>query len=170
MRLLRQRLNLPADGPTLTITGEAVALKGWDDAPAATRHVAERFAGLVAESARRLSAARRMDRDGVGIVRVGRVAPQLERPPRLDGLRRHGLGVVLPGPRHAGHSDPARVELRRVAREEAAAIRIDHPVARQPDHAPVVGVPVLLLEAHVHNRRRAFHARQGTTPVRVAPP
>ncbi|KQN71332.1 sensor histidine kinase [Sphingomonas sp. Leaf62] len=60
LRLLRQRLNLPADGPTLTITGEAVALKGWDDAPAATRHVAERFAGLVAESARRLSAARRM--------------------------------------------------------------------------------------------------------------
>ncbi|GAA4222186.1 hypothetical protein GCM10022253_30100 [Sphingomonas endophytica] len=34
--------------------------KGWDDAPAATRHVAERFAGLVAESARRLTTARRM--------------------------------------------------------------------------------------------------------------
>lgn len=58
--LLRQRLNLPVDGPTLAITGEAVSLDGWNDAPAATRHVAERFAGLVAESARRLTAARRM--------------------------------------------------------------------------------------------------------------
>ena len=60
LRLLRQRLNLPVDGPTLAIAGETVALIGWDDAPAATRHVAERFAGLVAESARRLAAARRM--------------------------------------------------------------------------------------------------------------
>lgn len=60
LRLLRQRLNLPVDGPMLAIAGETVALDGWDDAPAATRHVAERFAGLVAESARRLAAARRM--------------------------------------------------------------------------------------------------------------
>lgn len=58
--LLRQRLGLPGDGPTLAIAGDVVTLAGWDDAPAGTRHVAERFAGLVAESARRLATARRM--------------------------------------------------------------------------------------------------------------
>lgn len=59
-RLLRQRLSLPADGPTLTVEGEAVTLTGWDDAPIATRHVADRFAGLVTESARRLAVARQL--------------------------------------------------------------------------------------------------------------
>ncbi|MDQ1156408.1 signal transduction histidine kinase [Sphingomonas sp. SORGH_AS 950] len=58
--LLRQRLSLPADGPTLSVDGETVSLTGWDDAPIATRHVAERFAGLVTESARRLTVARQM--------------------------------------------------------------------------------------------------------------
>lgn len=58
--LLQERLSLPADGPTLAVEGEAVTLTGWDDAPVATRHVAERFAGLVTESARRLAVARRL--------------------------------------------------------------------------------------------------------------
>ncbi len=58
--LLRQRLSLPADGPTLSVDGETVTLTGWDDAPIATRHFAERFAGLVTESARRLTVARRL--------------------------------------------------------------------------------------------------------------
>jgi signal transduction histidine kinase len=58
--LLRQRLNLPADGPTLSVDGETVTLTGWDDAPITTRHVAERFAGLVMESARRLAVARQI--------------------------------------------------------------------------------------------------------------
>lgn len=58
--LLRQRLSLPVDGPTLTVEGETAILTGWDDAPIATRHVAERFAGLVTESARRLAVARQM--------------------------------------------------------------------------------------------------------------
>jgi len=56
--LLRDRLNLPADGPTLTIAGDVVTLVGWDDAPPTTRYIAERFAIIVAESARRLGAAR----------------------------------------------------------------------------------------------------------------
>ena len=56
--LMAERLNLPADGPTLTVAGDTVTLVGWDDAPPATRHVAERFAAIVAESARRLAAAR----------------------------------------------------------------------------------------------------------------
>lgn len=58
--LLRHRLSLPTDGPTLTVEGEAVTLVGWADAPIATRHVAERFAGLVTESARRLAVARQL--------------------------------------------------------------------------------------------------------------
>jgi signal transduction histidine kinase len=58
--LLRQRLGLPADGPTLAVEGEAVTLTGWDDAPIAMRHVAERFAGLVTETARRLAVARQL--------------------------------------------------------------------------------------------------------------
>lgn len=56
--LLTRHLNLPADGPTLAVSGDAVTLVGWDDAPASTHHVAERFAAIVAESARRLAAAR----------------------------------------------------------------------------------------------------------------
>lgn len=58
--LLRHRLSLPTDGPTLTVEGGAVTLVGWADAPIATRHVAERFAGLVTESARRLAVARQL--------------------------------------------------------------------------------------------------------------
>ncbi len=58
--LLRQRLGLPADGPTLAVEGETVTLTGWDDAPIAMRHVAERFAGLVTETARRLAVARQL--------------------------------------------------------------------------------------------------------------
>jgi signal transduction histidine kinase len=58
--LLRQRLGLPVDGPTLAVEGEAVTLTGWDDAPIAMRHVAERFAGLVTETARRLAVARQL--------------------------------------------------------------------------------------------------------------
>ncbi|MET4898727.1 ATP-binding protein [Sphingomonadaceae bacterium jetA1] len=58
--LLRQRLSLPVDAPTLTVEGEVATLTGWDDAPIATRHIAERFAGLVTESARRLAVARRL--------------------------------------------------------------------------------------------------------------
>jgi signal transduction histidine kinase len=56
--LLTRRLSLPDDGPTLSVAGDVVTLVGWDDAPPATRHVAERFATIVAESARRLAAAR----------------------------------------------------------------------------------------------------------------
>jgi signal transduction histidine kinase len=44
----------------LSVDGETVTLTGWDDAPIATRHVAERFAGLVTESARRLTVARQL--------------------------------------------------------------------------------------------------------------
>jgi signal transduction histidine kinase len=59
-RLLRDHLGLGDDGPGLTIAGEIVALHGWDDAPMAVRHGAERFAAIATEAARRLATARRM--------------------------------------------------------------------------------------------------------------
>lgn len=68
--MLRERLALPPDGPVLTVRGEAVTLIGWDDAPLPTRHLAERFAGLVGEAARRLVASQRM----VGAEREARLA------------------------------------------------------------------------------------------------
>lgn len=60
--LLALRLNLPVvdDGPSLAVAGETVTLRGWNDAPPATRHVVDRFAGLVEETARRLAAAHRL--------------------------------------------------------------------------------------------------------------
>jgi len=58
--LLRTHLGLGVDGPSLLIAGDAVALSGWGEAPAALRHTAIRFAGLVEEAVRRLTTARRM--------------------------------------------------------------------------------------------------------------
>lgn len=58
--LLQGHLALPADGPAIEVQGQAVALRGWEQAPAGPRHVAERLAALTAESARRLAAARRL--------------------------------------------------------------------------------------------------------------
>lgn len=58
--MLRRHLGLDAEAPGLIITGEAVTLMGWDDAPAALHRTAARVAGLVEEAARRLAAARRM--------------------------------------------------------------------------------------------------------------
>lgn len=65
-RLLRQRLKLDEQGtddnqaPSLQISGDQVILTGWDGAPMPTRQLAERFAQLVAEAARRLAAAHRL--------------------------------------------------------------------------------------------------------------
>lgn len=60
--LLRARLDLGADeaAPTIRVEGDAARLHGFDDAPPAMRHVAERFAALVGEAARRIEAARRL--------------------------------------------------------------------------------------------------------------
>lgn len=68
--ILQERLALPPDGPVLTVQGETVTLIGWEDAPLPTRHLAERFAGLVGEAARRLAASQRM----VGAEREARLA------------------------------------------------------------------------------------------------
>lgn len=58
--MLRQHLDLGADGPGLAVVGEAVTLIGWEDAPSALRHTAVRIAALVEEAARRLASARRI--------------------------------------------------------------------------------------------------------------
>lgn len=59
-RLLRDHLRMGEDGPGLTIEGDSVTLHGWEQAPLALRHGAERFAAITAQAARRLAAARRM--------------------------------------------------------------------------------------------------------------
>ncbi|WP_231382272.1 sensor histidine kinase [Sphingobium indicum] len=58
--MLRQHLDLGADGPGLAVVGEAVTLIGWEDAPTALRHTAARIAALVEEAARRLVSAHRI--------------------------------------------------------------------------------------------------------------
>ena len=68
--MLRERLALPPNGPFITVQGDAITLLGWDDAPLPTRHLAERFAGLVGEAARRIAASQRM----VGAEREARLA------------------------------------------------------------------------------------------------
>lgn len=58
--MLRQHLDLGADGPGLSVVGETVMLIEWEDAPTAPRHTAARIAALVEEAARRLVSARRI--------------------------------------------------------------------------------------------------------------
>lgn len=60
--LLAMRLGIAVDetAPTLRLSDETAVLDGWDEAPPSTRHVAERFAALVSEAARRLAAAQRL--------------------------------------------------------------------------------------------------------------
>ncbi|WP_184059919.1 sensor histidine kinase [Sphingomonas aerophila] len=60
--LLARRLGLGTEegAPSIRVDGETARLEGWDEAPPATRHVAERFAGVAAEAARRIAAAARL--------------------------------------------------------------------------------------------------------------
>ena len=52
--------------------------------------------------------------------------------------------------RHAGDDEPARRQLRGVARQVAPGLRVHDRVAGHPDHRPVVGIPVALLELDVY--------------------
>jgi signal transduction histidine kinase len=88
--ILSERLGLPADGPSLTLADDTVTLVGWDDAPPATRHVAERFAILVAEAARRLAAARAL----VEVEREARLAELGALAATVAHDLRNPLGIV----------------------------------------------------------------------------
>ncbi|SFG38515.1 Signal transduction histidine kinase [Novosphingobium sp. CF614] len=89
-RLLRERLSLPPDGPGLSVTGETVILTGWNDAPLATRHIAERFAALAGEAARRLEAAHRL----VEVEREARLAELGALAATVAHDLRNPLGIV----------------------------------------------------------------------------
>ena len=52
--------------------------------------------------------------------------------------------------RHAGDDEPARRQLRGVARQVAPGLGVDDRVARHPDDRAVVGIPVALLEFDVY--------------------
>ena len=109
------------------------------------------------------AARRRVNGDRVGIVLVGRVATQLERPARRGIGGGHRLGVVLAGAGHAGHVEAAIGQRGIVAGQEAAAAGLDEHEAGQPDLPAVVGVPVALLVADVdsHTRKLAYVPASG---------
>jgi hypothetical protein len=66
-----------------------------------------------------------VDRDRVRVVRVLRVAPQLEGAAGRHEVGGERLGMVLRRAGHAGDSQPALGQLRRVAREIPVRFAID---------------------------------------------
>jgi len=129
--VLAQRLALSGEPerPSLVIEGDGARLMGWDDAPAATRHVAERFATLAGEAARRLFAAEQR-------VEAERARQQQARLSELGQLAatvahdlRNPLGII----RMAAVTAPAEV---RVEIGEQVA-RMDHLVSDILDYARV---------------------------------
>jgi len=87
----------------------------------------------------------RVDLDGVRIVRVVRIAPQLEGLAGGDGVRSQRLGVVGSRAGDAGHPKAPGEQLGRVASQIAARFAVDHLIAGYPNDATVVGVPVALV-------------------------
>jgi signal transduction histidine kinase len=123
--LLALRLNLPTvdDGPSLAVAGETVTLRGWSDAPPATRHVVDRFAGLVGETARRLAAAHRL----VDAERQARMSELGELAATVAHDLRNPLGIVT----MAATGAPA--EVRAEIGEQVA--RMDHLVSDILDYS-----------------------------------
>lgn len=139
--ILSRRLALSgeAERPSLVVEGHAVRLTGWDDAPAATRHVAERFAGLVGEAAQRLSAAeQRLEAE-----RARQQEARLSELGQLAATVAHDLRNPLGIIRMAAVAAP--VEVRAEIGEQVA--RMDHLVGDILDYARVWAVerqPVVL--------------------------
>jgi hypothetical protein len=115
------------------------------------RHLARHPAEL-------LAAAVAVHGDRVLVVRVRKVAPQLERPARLGGLRGERGGMVPRGPRHADDPQAPPRQLGRLAREISTRLRIDGLIAREPDLTALVRVPVALVVANRH-----LHRSEATT-------
>ncbi len=137
--LLALRLNLPVvdDGPSLAVAGETVTLRGWNDAPPATRHVVDRFAGLVEETARRLAAAHRL----VDVERQARMIELGELAATVAHDLRNPLGIVT----MAATGAPS--EVRAEISEQVA--RMNHLVSDILDYSrawTVVPQPIRLIE------------------------
>jgi signal transduction histidine kinase len=137
--LLALRLNLPIvdDGPSLAVAGETVTLSGWNDAPPATRHVVDRFAGLVGETARRLAAAHRL----VDVERQARMIELGELAATVAHDLRNPLGIVT----MAATGAPS--EVRAEISEQVA--RMNHLVSDILDYSrawTVVPQPIRLIE------------------------
>src|SRR4051794_34243649 len=99
-----------------------------------------------------LRGARGVHRDRARVVLVAGVAPQLERAAGTDVLRGERGRVVTPGAGDPGDAQSQRGELGRVAAQVATRLALDDLVAREPHDAPVVWIPVALLEDDVDDR------------------
>ncbi|PTQ62259.1 signal transduction histidine kinase [Sphingomonas aurantiaca] len=137
--LLALRLNLPVvdDGPSLVVGGETVTLCGWSDAPPATRHVVDRFAGLVGETARRLAASHRL----IDAERQARMSELGELAATVAHDLRNPLGIVT----MAATGAPA--DVRAEIGEQVA--RMNHLVSDILDYSrawTVVPQPIRLIE------------------------
>ena len=127
--LLARRTGIAAspDAPHLPVDGEAAILEGWDDAPPTTRHVADRFAVLVAEHARRIAAAARLveaereRQQSARLIELGELAATV-----AHDLR-NPLGIVTMA------ATGAPPEVRREIGEQVA--RMDHLVTDILDYA-----------------------------------
>src|SRR3954451_24135619 len=71
--------------------------------------------------------------------------------------------MVAGGAGHAAHPPAERLQLRRVAGEEAP-VAVDGVIARQPHLAALVGVPVPLLEGHLDGDRTGHGASVRALP------
>ncbi|MBZ9648468.1 two-component sensor histidine kinase [Sphingobium sp. 3R8] len=141
--MLRERLALPPDGPVLTVQGDAVTLIGWDDAPLPTRHLAERFAGLVGEATRRNAASQQM----VNAEREARLAEIGALAATVAHDLRNPLGIIT----MAATQAPA--EVRAEIGEQVG--RMNHLITDILDYARawVVAPRVVALEALVARHR-----------------
>ena len=91
------------------------------------------------------AAVARVDLNRVRVVRVARIAPQLQGATGCDRIRSQRLRVMCPGARDARHPQTSRGQLGSVAGEVAARLAVDHLIPGDPDLAAVVGVPVALV-------------------------
>jgi hypothetical protein len=86
-----------------------------------------------------------MDLDRVRVVRVVRVAAQLQPGAGRYRIRSQRLRMMRVGAGHARDPQATRGQLGRVAGEVAARVAVDDLIASDPDLTTVVGVPVALV-------------------------
>ena len=137
----RLGITLGGDGPSIIIAGESANLVGWDEAPPATRYLAERFSTLVSEAARRLATTARL----VGAERERQQQARLAELGQLAATVAHDLRNPLGIVRMAATGAPQEVR----AEIDEQVGRMDHLVTDILDYArawTVTRTPLPLVE------------------------